>query len=185
MKQSLKTMSLSLILVSPLALSIPALAQVGVDSSTQTWQQVRHHQVAETPLPVVEGLRVSQDNTEQQEWDAYASSGYSYWDAKILANFWGQNVGDAKSRIGRKMLWGAESKVYLEQQMVDARVKALGSVEQLELFGESGFSYDDAEALAKLWGDPSPWESKLRIETNLIMGNEDVVRNALSLAKPR
>lgn len=120
--------------------------------------------------------------TQRQEWDAFFSSRYTYWDAKVLSNFWNQNVGDAKARIGRKLLWGRSDQAILDQFLVDARVQALQSAESLDLYVESSYDYDDAQALASFWGDSTPYEAKVRIERNLIMGNEQVVKDALQLA---
>lgn len=53
-------------------------------------------------------------------------------------------------------------------------------MDQLEHFSEGGYSYEDAEALAKFWGDASPYESKLRTEQNIIMGQDYLVEEALT-----
>ncbi len=120
--------------------------------------------------------------TQQQEWDAFFNSSYTYWDAKVLSKFWNQNVGEAKARIGRKLLWGPSNQAILDQFLVDARVQALQSAESLDLYAESSYDYDDAQALAEFWGDSTPYEAKLRIERNLVLGNEQVVKDALQFA---
>ncbi|MEW5858153.1 MAG: hypothetical protein AB1861_12350 [Cyanobacteriota bacterium] len=126
---------------------------------------------------------------QNQELQAYQTSKYDYWDARVLADYWGQSVGEAKARMGRKILWGSKDVAILEQFLVDARVNALQSVESApelssyKLFRESKLTYEDAEALAKFWGDPSPIDAKLRIERNLILGNDEILQQALQFAR--
>jgi hypothetical protein len=128
--------------------------------------------------------------TQDKEWKAYQTSKYNYWDARVLADYWGQSEDEAKARIGRKILWGPADVAILEQFLVDARVKALESAQpapnpsSYKLFRESEFrEYEDVEALAKFWGDPSPMDAKLRIERNLILGNDELLKKALQFAR--
>jgi hypothetical protein len=126
---------------------------------------------------------------QDKELQAYQTSKYDYWDARVLADYWGQSVEESKARIGRKILWGSKDVAILEQFLVDARVNALQSVESApelssyKLFRESTLTYEDAEALAKFWGDQSPIDAKLRIERNLILGNDEIIQQALQSAR--
>jgi hypothetical protein len=132
--------------------------------------------------------RKAAENVTNQEWQAFFHSKYSYWDARILANYWGQSLQDAKARMGRKIIWGKKDVAILEQFLVDARIQALQSVgpapdpSSYKLYRES-YTYDDAQALAKFWGDPSPMDAKLRIERNLILGNAEIIKKALVSAR--
>lgn len=172
MKNTLKALSLALLLAAPFAL--PASAQTASDLTVQVWQPIR-----------CEG-RISQDDRRQQEWAAYGNSKYTYWDAKVLATFWGDgDVSEAKALIGRKLLWGSTGKALLEQYMVDARFKALNNAENLNLYFDTGLSYDDVEALAEFWGESDTYQAKIRVERNFILGNEYVVREAVRLAKQK
>lgn len=137
---------------------------------------------AEAPLKCDEG-EISQ-NYAQRELDTFFSSGYSYWDAAQLASYWGQAVDEAKARIGRKILWGPADVALLEQFLLDARLESLQSVSDLRFYSESRYTYGDAAMLAEFWGDATPYDAKLRIERNLIMGNADEVDYALELATP-
>jgi hypothetical protein len=161
MKNTIQALSLALALASPFTMSLTAIAQ------------------EEITRPVVV-QEVAQNNDEIR---AFGFSQYGYWDARVLAEFWGSSVLESKARIGRKLNWGGESKAYLQQVLLDARLKALGRVDELKLYADSGFGYDDAVVLADFWGDSSPWDTKLRIERNLIMGDDEAVRTALALAK--
>ncbi|MBD2114254.1 MULTISPECIES: hypothetical protein [Cyanophyceae] len=121
-------------------------------------------------------------NYAQTELETFFSSGYTYWDAAQLASYWGQDVDEAKARIGRKILWGPADVALLEQFLLDARLESLQSVDDLRFYSETSYTYDDAAALAEFWGDATPYDAKLRIERNLIMGNADEVEYALELA---
>ncbi len=131
-------------------------------------------------------IAVALTATEAQEFRAFFQSKYSYSNARILADFWGQSLGESKARMGRKILWGQKDVAILEQFLVDAKMKALQSLKdgssQLPLFSELGYTYKDAESLSKFWGE-SVFESKVRIEKNLVLGNEVVVKRALGYAR--
>ena len=92
--------------------------------------------------------------------NAFFNSKYDYWDARVLGDYWGQSVVEAKARIGRKIIWGKSDVSILEQFLVDARIKALNKVQRsnpnLEMYSVSKYQYEDAEKLAKLWGESSP-----------------------------
>lgn len=120
----------------------------------------------------------------EKEQQAFFASQYTYWDAFVLSKFWNQNLGDTKARMGRKILWGPADKATLDQYLLDGRIKALNSVNSsLNLYPQSSYSYKDAQALANFWGDATPYDAKVRIEKNLIMGNEKAVKKALVIAK--
>ena len=166
--QILKAVSLSLILSAPLTLGLSATAQ----EATPT-----HVRAVTAPA------QVAQTSPRDRELNAFAQSKYSYWDAEILANFWGESLTEAKATMGRKVMWGGNSKAYLEQQLLDARIKALVNVNDLKLYSRSGYNYNDAKALAEFWGEREPWDGKLRIERNLILGNSAVISDALRLIR--
>jgi hypothetical protein len=142
-----------------------------------------HHQLLNHPT------KSAAKNVKNDELQAFFNSKYDYWDARILADFWGENVEDAKARMGRKILWGQENVSILEQFLVDARVQALRSVRpsrnpsSYKLYRDSTYNYNDAATLAKFWGDRSPMDAKLRIERNLILGNDELIQQALQQAR--
>lgn len=165
-------MSLGLLLA-----SIGSISTVTAQTSNQALSKKSLH------LQQKEFIQASAKQVRDREWKAFFSSKYDYWDARVLSDYWGQSIGEAKARIGRKILWGKSDVAILEQFLVDARFKALqkmqGSSPSLELYGESKYKYNDAQKLAKLWGDSSPWEAKIRIEKNLILGQPEVIEQAL------
>ena len=132
-------------------------------------------------------IKASVKQTKNREINAFSNSKYDYWDARVLGDYWGQSAYEAKARIGRKILWGKSDVAILEQFLVDARFKALQKMQSsspsLELYGESTYNYNDAQKLATLWGDSSPYEAKIRIEKNLILGQPEVIEQALQQAK--
>jgi hypothetical protein len=136
--------------------------------------------------PLGQAPEVTIAATEEQEWRAFARSKYGYTDARLLADYWGQPLGEAKARIGRKILWGERDVAVLEQFIVDSKIKALQSLDRgrssLPLFTDYGYKYQDAEALSKFWSG-SVFDAKVRIERNLILGNEAVVKKALTYAR--
>ncbi|NES85725.1 MAG: hypothetical protein F6K10_32400 [Moorea sp. SIO2B7] len=160
---------------------VVAISALLVGASTQA-------ALGNSPLPYQESNGtenlLTQNSQQRREWDAFFSSKYDYWDAKVLAEYWEQSIGDAKARIGRKILWGETDIAILEQFLVDARIQALQSVNDPRYYRDSEYKYKDAQALAKFWGEPSPWEAKLRIEKNLRLGNDEIVKEALLLARP-
>ena len=166
MRKTLSMLSLSLVLAAPLTLGQIAMAQEAAVPPAQVQN---------------EGREIAQDNA----WRAYANSGYTYWDAMVLSRFWGTDVSSAKSAIGHKVLSGYEGKVRLDILMSNARTKALANVDDLKLYSNSGFKYQDAKDMAKFWGSNSAWEGKLMIEKNMILGHEQAIRDALNIVRKR
>lgn len=165
MRNRWKMLTLSLTLAAPLVLGQIAVAQT----------------VTAVPEIRQSGSRVAQQ--DMREMRAFSDSGYSYWDALVLANFWGDDPVGAKHRIGAKVLGPVESKVYLQLVLTDARAKALANAESLQLYSEAGYSYDDAKRLARFWGKDTAYDGKLMIERNLIMGNQQLITEALELSR--
>lgn len=184
MKYNLKVLLLSVgIFATSIAASIDtvlaeSITQIQTSSQQKFQNQNSHNLIAR-----------KREETKTKELNAFFRSGYDYWDARILADYWGQSVDEAKARVGRKILWGGKDVAILEQFLVDARVQALGSVRSslnrnpYRFYGESKYNYEDAADLAKFWGDRTPLDAKLRIERNLIMGNDEIIEEALRFAR--
>jgi hypothetical protein len=119
---------------------------------------------------------------EDQQWDAYSNSKYSYDDAVILADFWGKsNPWEAKLKIGSLLMSGNEAAVQKALQDAPQQAAAPASLEdqQWEAYSNSKYSFDDAAILADFWGKSDPWEAKLKIGSLLMSGNEAAVQKAL------
>jgi len=121
---------------------------------------------------------------------AYASSEYGYWDAVVLADFWGRSTYESKAVIGQKLQGGGDNLENLERTLVDARAQALESVRNRDLryyqqFVEERagrFTYDDVVKLAEYWGIADPQDAKLALETYLVSGNFDELAEAMRAA---
>ena len=128
-------------------------------------------------------IQASARQARNRELTAFSNSKYDYWDARVLGNYWGKSAYEAKAIIGRKILWGKSDVAILEQFLVDARLKALQKLDSntnnLPLYIDSKYRYNDAQKLANLWGEKSPWDAKIRIERNLILGQQEVIEQAL------
>ena len=128
-------------------------------------------------------IEASARQTRNRELNAFSNSKYDYWDARVLGDYWGKSAYEAKAIIGRKILWGKSDVAILEQFLVDARLKALqklnNNTNNLPLYIDSKYQYNDAQKLANLWGEKSPWDAKIRIEKNLILGQQEVIEQAL------
>lgn len=159
MKRKTVVFSLALSLFSPLALGQIALAQV-------------------TPATAA----VAQSSSSP-ELNAYHESGYSYYDALVLRNFWGGTLDQTKATIGSKLLDGPDARTFLSFTLTEARDKALANAKFLKLFIDAGYTSYDAQVLAEFWGDQNVLESKLRIERNLALGNGEGVERMLKLAR--
>ena len=180
MKSNLKVLLLALgILLGPVSASI----------NTSFAQQPNAS--PKTSLSVVQNdlIKAETKQVKDRELKAFFNSNYDYWDARVLADYWGQSVVEAKARIGRKIIWGKYDVAILEQFLLDARVQGLqkmqGSNPALNLYGESKYKYNDAEKLAAVWGERSPWDAKIRIQKNLILGQQEVIEKALLEWTPR
>jgi len=177
MKCKLQIFLLLLSLFASVSTYINAAVAQEINENYQSNSDITEREANFTKTPKPTGL--------SKELQAFFRSQYHYWDARVLANYWGQSLEDAKARIGRKILWGRKDVAILEQFLLDARVKALQSVGTTpnSLYNESNYKYDDAALLAKFWGDPSPEDAKVRIERNLILGNDEIIEEALQYAR--
>ncbi|RMF23444.1 MAG: hypothetical protein D6756_08780, partial [Cyanobacteria bacterium J083] len=78
-----------------------------------------------------------------------------------------------------KIGWGERAIIYLEQFLLDARTQAIKEGNTQCSYADHGYTYEDAVALARFWGESSPYQAKLRINLNLTMGNQEQVDLAL------
>lgn len=172
-----------------LAATVPLQAASAADFASQVLDSQAYGLRQQNDRSSIKPQLIAQSQSsseEQKDLEAYSRSKYTYIDAKLLAKMWNKEVSDVKIHIGFKLLSGPLASAELEQNLVDARIKALASVNSsqgLTYWQDSGHTYDDAVALAKLWGESSPWNAKVRVEKNLILGNEEVIKKSVSLAR--
>ncbi|MEN8219609.1 MAG: hypothetical protein ABFS56_25310, partial [Pseudomonadota bacterium] len=115
---------------------------------------------------------------EQQQWDAYANSKYTYSDAELLAAYWGKSTPwDAKLKIGRLIKAGDDAAV--AWALAQANVEQ----QQWEAYTNSKYTYSDAELLAAYWGKSTHWDAKLKIGRLIKAGDDAAVAQALQQAR--
>lgn len=113
----------------------------------------------------------------QTEMSAFFSSSYDYCDAKLLAAYWGHDVGEAKARIGRKIGWGDQA--ILEGMIASAKERARTNQSPTCNIYEAGYTYEDAALIAKLWG-MTVEAAKATIESKVLWGNEAYLQSELA-----
>ena len=116
---------------------------------------------------------------DQSELSRYSSSSYDYCDAKLLAAYWGQDIEEAKARIGRKLGWGDTD--VIESMLDSARERARTNGAPTCGYWEAGYSYEDAEALSAMWGVPIS-QAKATMESKILWGNEDLLKEEIARA---
>jgi hypothetical protein len=104
-----------------------------------------------------------------KEVDAFLSSGYTYNDAHALAKLWNMPAGDitaVKAEAGRRILAGQTLPIK------PAPVETTSPEDQkaIEKFFGTGYGYDDAAKLAKLWKLADAWAGKVAGGKKLLAG---------------
>jgi len=126
---------------------------------------------------------------EDQQWNAYSGSEYTYDDAEVLAKYWGKpSPWEAKLKIGSFLMDGqtAELKKVLQQAKQQSQSPAQSMTvedQQWNAYSGSEYTYDDAAVLAQYWGKSSPWEAKLKIGSLIMTSDQAVIKKALKNAE--
>lgn len=105
-------------------------------------------------------------------YDAYVSSGYQYCDAKLIAGLWGISVEQAKVQIGQKIQNGIGGNI----PGVLRLARRAGNTCDWD---DTGYTYEDAQQLAELWGLDEPYDAKLKVATYVTRGQRNIVERAL------
>ncbi|GAA0519957.1 hypothetical protein Ade02nite_81230 [Paractinoplanes deccanensis] len=109
-------------------------------------------------------------------WNAYFGAGYGYNDALKLAKIWKLGTGDVgsvKAEAGRRLLLGETLPVQPSPDPVESgpsEAEIQKFQKQLDAFFNAGYTWDEAEKLAKIWkiGDPS--DAKVEAGKRLLAG---------------
>jgi hypothetical protein len=104
-------------------------------------------------------------------WNVYASSKYTYCDAKLLSNLWGVNTDVAKSRIGEAIMHDTDNT--LAGSLAASRRQGNRCD-----WGDTQYAYNDAVQLSQLWG-VSVQAAKAKVANYLTNGQSSVVIGAL------
>jgi hypothetical protein len=105
----------------------------------------------------------------QKDWDAYFNAGYGYNDAVQLATLWHSKapIGNVKAEAGRRLLAGETLPVKPTGNADPSPTTSPDPQEQadqkaLEAFFDTGYVWDDAVRLAKLWHLSDPSDAKIK-----------------------
>lgn len=123
-----------------------------------------------------EGFDVDMDSTYVAAW---SGSGYTFCDAALVGHHWGTQAWDGKVSIGYKLTngWGHLIPPLLEESRTHARTDGFTCT-----FYDEGYTYEDAEALARLWSVPLD-EAKARMNDKLFMGGGAILKDEVARAR--
>jgi hypothetical protein len=113
--------------------------------------------------------------TDDQAFNAWSASSYSYCEARLLAPLWKRSIYDAKIAMGRKI--AADNLAALDEAVTNAYAGASANAtgERVCAFEETQFTPADAAALAKVWG-VSLEKAKREIEGKITLNGLTGVR---------
>ena len=123
-----------------------------------------------TPSAPVSGKDLEKDLA------AYFAAGYGYTDAVKLAKIWNStaDIQQVKAEAGRRLLAGET--LPIQPGPEDPATEPSSSpidpqqTEQLNAFFGAGYSYDEAEQLAKIWKLADPYQAKIEGGKRLLAG---------------
>lgn len=110
----------------------------------------------------------------------FFDAGWRYCDAVMLSGIWGGDAWEAKVKAGRML--PASGRKSVEDAVGSARAAAAEGRGRACAFHETGYTYDDAAAIAKAWGG-SVMDAKGRIETKVMWGDYDVIDQLIAEGK--
>jgi hypothetical protein len=128
-----------------------------------------------TSLTIASAAFLQPAHAQANYQNAFFQSGHTYCDAKLVAAAWGVNVDQGKAIIGRKIVNGIGDDV--NRVLAEARQSFACE------FTDTPHTYDDAVILARLWGQPSPWEAKLLVAQYYTNGESYTVTETLNDAR--
>jgi hypothetical protein len=104
-------------------------------------------------------------------WNVYASSSYTYCDAKLISDLWGISIDSAKSQIGQKIMHGIDSNL-------PSILAASRQAGHRCGWDDTQYSYNDAVQLSQLWG-VGVQQAKAKVANYVTNGQNSVVIGAL------
>jgi hypothetical protein len=108
----------------------------------------------------------------RSDMDRFAASGYTYCDAKLIGDLWGIGVDQAKAQIGMKIRTGIGGNIPSVLQLSRQAGHAC-------TWDDTGYTYEDAQQLAELWGTSDPYHAKLKVARYYTNGQSHIVERAL------
>jgi hypothetical protein len=114
----------------------------------------------------------------------YAGQKYTYCDARVLADFWGEEIWEAKIGAGQMILQQQESRLNQKLKNAARTWTQNGNSCEFEDVDNPPYSYEDAQSLAAFWGgDMTPYEAKMKIVLNVEGGGNSWVLGELAKAR--
>lgn len=113
--------------------------------------------------------------------DAFFESNYRFEDAELLAQLWNIPIDEAKQAIGHKIIHGIEDLLPkgVEPDTKAHEPKVDWDAKALDAFFNSQYTYDDAERLAQLWGQPDAYAGKKLIGAKILNGQAKLIPHLL------
>lgn len=119
----------------------------------------------------------------------YGEPGFSYYDAELLASYWGyDDPAEAKARIEGKLLAHDESTLAAEIEAARATGPAAAggydeeAEQKRQVFFNAGYDWCDAEGLAALWGTDFD-EAKMLAADKIKAGGGKTLKKAVKKSK--
>lgn len=132
------------------------------------------------PVTAAPTNEISKEISDERARSKYFAEGYEYCDAKILARFWSESIGEAKAGMGRKIWWGIDPNGVMRAAREDAEQAGISVC----TYEDGGFSYSDVELLAVEWGTDT-YDAKHFVSKLLDDGQVARLRNELRAAQVR
>ncbi|MBM2619626.1 hypothetical protein JIG36_29200 [Actinoplanes sp. LDG1-06] len=113
-------------------------------------------------------------STRDANLAAYSEAGYGYDDAGKLARLWKMNGDDrlsVKAEAGRRLLLGETLPIQPSpDEPVEEETISPTQEKQFRAFFNAGYTWDEAEKLAKIWKIADPADAKLEAGKRLLAG---------------
>lgn len=115
----------------------------------------------------------------ERRYEAYFSAGYDWQDVEALAKLWkmsADNPADIKAEAGRRLLAGETLPIAAtpgDSEAVPSRPEfSAQDQKRFQAFFNAGYTWDEAEKLAKLWKLDDPSDAKLEAGRRLLDGQK-------------
>ena len=146
--------------------NLPAFLPAGPDSPGNGTIPAAAPAVSPSAKPAVSLPAPPAATLERQRLDAYFDAGYGYAEAVELAKLWklGDDPYKAKAEGGRRLLLGETLPVAagsVEEPPVDENPISATDQKRLDAFFGAGYTWTEAEKLAKIWKMADPSDAKI------------------------
>jgi hypothetical protein len=131
--------------------------------------------VASLALGALAATSTTAQAYDQQDYDTYIHSGYTYCDATLLAFAWNTSVEEAKAGIGGKVRnhWSGKD---IDEAIAPGRRGHQCS------FEDEGYTYEDAVALGRYW-HIAPVAAKAKVDRLLTAGHRVMVPQLINTVR--